>query len=86
MNGQKESVRHFIETRLLGKGKHVGDDDKLFSSGAIDSLGVLELIAFLEKSFKVNIDTQKHELCEFDTVNLIVSLLIELMKGRYERK
>jgi acyl carrier protein len=53
----------------------LGADDPLFSSGIIDSFGVLELIAFLEDSFGISIDTTKHELTEFDTINKIVDFV-----------
>ena len=40
-----------------------------------DSFGVLELIAFLEDTFHISIDTARHELMEFDSVNQIVALV-----------
>jgi acyl carrier protein len=36
---------------------------------------VLELIAFLEDTFHISIDTARHELMEFDSVNQIVALV-----------
>ena len=50
-------------------------DDPLISSGAIDSFGVLEVIAFLEDTFGVTIDPTRHELTEFETVNSIAALV-----------
>ena len=51
------------------------NDDPLFSTGVIDSFGVLELIAFLEDTFGITIDTGRHELSEFDSVDKIVELV-----------
>lgn len=73
-----DQVRNYIETRLLNRRKIKSDDEVLFSNGAIDSLGVLELMAFLEKQFQVVIDTRRHELKEFDTVNRVVKLVERL--------
>lgn len=51
---------------------------RLVSSGIVDSFGVLELIAFLEERFGVDIDPARHELEEFDTVAKIVALVTTL--------
>lgn len=75
-------IRGFIETRFrLQVGSAPLDDDApLFSSGIVDSFGVLELIAFLEDAFGVEIDTSQHELAEFDTVRRMTSL-VEHLQG-----
>jgi acyl carrier protein len=70
-------VASFIRSRFrsslrAGTLKH---DDPLFSTGVIDSFGVLELIAFLEDTFRITIDTTRHELGEFDSVDKIVELV-----------
>jgi acyl carrier protein len=39
---------------------------------------VLELIAFLEETFGVDIDPRRHELTEFDTVGKIATLVATL--------
>jgi acyl carrier protein len=55
-------------------------DTALFSSGIVDSFGVLELIAFLEDRFGVEIDPARHDLAEFDTVAKIHSLIERLKR------
>ena len=72
-----ERVTAFLSSRFHAtlRGGALGPDDRLFSSGIVDSFGVLELIAFLEDTFGVTIDTARHELIEFDSVNLIVALI-----------
>lgn len=50
----------------------------LFSTGIVDSFGVLELIAFLEQQFAVDIDPATHELEEFDTIAKIETLVTTL--------
>jgi acyl carrier protein len=55
-------------------------DTPLFSTGIIDSFGVLELIAFLEDTFGVEIDPARHELLEFDTAAKI-GALVQRLKG-----
>ena len=73
-------VRGFLESRFRSAmaGRTFSDDDALFSSGVIDSFGVLELIAFLEDTFGITIDTGLHDLKEFDSLNKICDLLDRL--------
>ena len=72
-----EIVADFIRTRFRSslRGGALKNDDALFSTGVVDSFGVLELIAFLEDTFQVTIDTGRHELSEFDSVDKIVELI-----------
>jgi acyl carrier protein len=73
----RETVTTFLQTRFHAslRGGELGADEPLFSSGIVDSFGVLELIAFLEDTFDISIDTARHELIEFDSVNQIVALV-----------
>lgn len=75
-----EPIVQFIQSRFMSAlaGRAPGPDDPLFSSGIIDSFGVLELIAFLEDTYRVRIDTDQHELSEFDTVTKIGQLVSRL--------
>lgn len=71
-----ETVAGFVRARFRAAIRQdLGVDDPLFSSGIVDSFGVLELIAFLEDSFHITIDPATHELTEFDTINKIVALV-----------
>ena len=77
LTSRADRVSNFIEKRFrasLGS-RVLTADTPLFSSGIIDSFGVLELIAFLEQTFGVDIDPAYHDLSEFDTVEKIVSLV-----------
>jgi acyl carrier protein len=70
-------VASFIRSRFRSSlpGGTLKNDDSLFSTGVVDSFGVLELIAFLEDTFQITIDTSRHELSEFDSVDKIVELI-----------
>lgn len=72
-----EIVASFIRSRFRSslRGGALKHDDALFSTGVVDSFGVLELIAFLEDTFKITIDTSRHDLSEFDSVDKIVELV-----------
>jgi len=47
----------------------------VISGGVIDSFGVLEVMAFLEDTFGISIDPNRHELTEFETVDSIAMLV-----------
>jgi len=70
-------IREFIERRFRPQARGAAFDREtaLFSSGIVDSFGVLELIAFLEETFAITLDPSEHELGEFDTVAKIVTLV-----------
>lgn len=52
-----EVIRNFIVSELM-RNQHdelLGDEDPLIESGIIDSMGVMSLLAFLEKEFSIEI-------------------------------
>jgi acyl carrier protein len=72
-----ERILAFLDDRFRASlaGRRLEADTPLFSSGIVDSFGVLELIAFLEEAFGVEIDPGRHELTDFDTVSKIAALV-----------
>ncbi len=76
----KETIRGYIQKNFLGSGKALGDDDPLFESGVIDSLGHLKLISFLEKEFSISLSMDDLTWENFDSVNKI-ELLVKSRKG-----
>lgn len=73
----KETIRAYIARRFaaqLGR-EPLLPDTPLFSTGIIDSFGVLELIAFLEAQFGVTIDPGRHEIGDFDSTVKIAALI-----------
>ncbi len=71
----KEQIKAFIvETFLYGDGT-VGDNQSLFDSGIIDSLGFIKLLAFIEETFRVNIDRSEVGMENFNTVNDILATI-----------
>lgn len=57
LNNIKEEIRKFIiENFLFGDSSDmIGDDDSLMENRIIDSTGILELVEFLEESYKINV-------------------------------
>ena len=75
------SAEQTIATFLVGRFRaairrgEIGFDEPLISSGIIDSFGVLEVIAFLEDTFRVVLDPTRLPITEFETVNRITELV-----------
>lgn len=71
----KEEIKDFIiKTFMQGKGS-LGDSDSLFDGNVIDSFGILELISFIEKKFKVSINPSEVTIENFDSIDKIVKLI-----------
>jgi acyl carrier protein len=70
------TVRNFIvENLFLGADTHFGDDDSLLEAGALDSTAVMELVAFLEHFFSLQVDNSEISPENFETVNRIVTFI-----------
>ena len=69
-----EAIRAFIQTRLLD-GYEVAMDEDLVLTGLIDSLGVMALVAHLEKLRAAAIPAQDVTLENFRTINDMVAYL-----------
>lgn len=82
MSEIEKEVRQFIQNTFRAQVAltPVEDDTPLFSSGIIDSFGVLELISFLEDTFEIEIDTTRYDLSAFDTVRKIAALVAKLRR------
>jgi acyl carrier protein len=63
-------VRTFVEQKLLG-GRKVEDDENLLLSGLVDSLGMMSLVAFLEREFSMSIPFDHVILENFMTIDAI---------------
>jgi acyl carrier protein len=76
-------VRTFIKDEILqGEDGLVETDDSPLLDGALDSVGLLQLVAFLEEEFDIQIDDAEIVPDHFSTVANIE----ELVRRRIEEK
>ena len=55
-----EQVRQFMyQNFLLGEEFALGDSDSFLQNGVIDSMGVLELIAFLQETYGITVENEE---------------------------
>ena len=69
---RRSEVREIV-TEVIGH--RVGDSEFIVSSGLVDSLSLVRLIARLEQKLQIRIPTTNLQPGDFDTVDLIVTLL-----------
>jgi acyl carrier protein len=77
----KEQIRSFIVENFLFSERGLEDDEPLFDSGIIDSLGLIKLIAFIEKKFDISIDMSEIMIENFNTLNGIMETLKSRQKS-----
>jgi acyl carrier protein len=73
----------FIEKNLIGedRGATVTDDTQLIEEGIVDSMGLMQIVAFLEERAGVRVSDDDVTPDNFETVKAIMEL-VERIKGR----
>jgi acyl carrier protein len=72
----KQNIRHFIvDFFLLGHSNGLTDRASLLEKGIIDSTGVLELVAHLEKRYGITISNDEVLPENLDTIDAIAGFL-----------
>lgn len=81
-----DSITHFIASELLrgSPGRVVGPDENLLAPGMIDSLGIVMLIAFIERETGLAIPPEDVTIRNFKSVNTIVGYLEHRTSERNE--
>ena len=77
-------IRGFVESR-----QRVAPDDPafhldvhLFEAGYIDSIGMVELVAFVEETFEITLDEEQLFSDDFTTLRGIAGIVMEALAGR----
>lgn len=76
----KEQIRKFISRETFTDPKKLGDSTLLFEEGIFDSMGLLNLISFMEEEFSVKVADSELDTANFGSVNAIVSFLERKVK------
>ena len=73
----KGSIRHFVmENLALGKGADsIQDGTSLVENGVIDSLGIFQLVSFLESSYGIRVGDEEIVLENFESIDRIDQFL-----------
>ena len=72
----RSDVRTFVRQQLETRGvTDIPDDASLVDAGVIDSLGIFQLIAFLESTFRIHISDNEIALSNFETIDATVGFV-----------
>jgi acyl carrier protein len=63
----KDGIREFLRRNFFVPGP-LGDDESLLDQGIIDSTGVLEIVAFLETEFRLEVKDEEIVAANMDSV------------------
>lgn len=86
-NNIKSKVREFLEEDPLYQEsikKGFAENLQLLDSGALDSLGILNLIIYLESQFRVSISIEELSDANFSTLNHIETFIQNKIKASNE--
>lgn len=70
MSDNKTAIRQYLIDEM-GLDDDIEDDEPLFSNKRLDSIDVLRLIVFLEKTFNIKYNPLDVSLESFDTISKI---------------
>lgn len=77
----KDQIRIFISKETFTDLRKIGDDTLLFEEGIFDSMGLLNLISFMETEFNVKVADSELDTANFGSLNAIVSFLESKVKN-----
>lgn len=74
----KEQIRQYIAENFLfsGNGFDLDDEDSFLEAGVVDSLGVLELVTFVEEEFGLNVVDEEIVPDHFDSVTKLAAYIV----------
>jgi acyl carrier protein len=80
MNAVEESIKKFITDEILHSGSSatLTSDRLLLEEGILDSLGLQQLVAFLESEFAIKIDDDYLMPENFESVRAIAAFVSEI--------
>jgi acyl carrier protein len=65
----QSTIREFILDKFpAARGRELSDKDSLLEQGTVDSLGVLEIVGFLEKQFGFTLSDEEMIADHFDSI------------------
>jgi acyl carrier protein len=71
-------IREFIARQFLhGRAELVPSDEaSLFADGIVDSVGILQLVNFVESDFKISVEPGDLVLENFESINALKQLVL----------
>ncbi len=80
----KTIIHNFILDELAkGRKKTIGDGDDLLAEGIIDSLGILQLVTFIEEKFNFTVPDEDVVIENFMSVNALSNYLDQNLAAKH---
>jgi acyl carrier protein len=76
-----DQIKRFLAQQFPAT-KKTGIEDPLLKNGLIDSLGILDVVAFLEKEFAITITDEELLPENFDSIRNISNFVQQKMNGK----
>lgn len=76
----KQQIHEFVCKTTFSDPNKINDETLLFDEGIFDSMGLLNLISFLEEDFNVKVDDSELDAANFGSINAITSYLERKLK------
>ena len=76
---EKDKIKKYIIDNFMNGDGSIGDDDQLFESGIIDSIGFIKLLTYIESSFNIPLDISEFTI-DSGSINGIMQLVNDKMK------
>ena len=70
----KVKIREYIITTFMNGTDAVADDEQLFESGIIDSIGFIKLLSYIESTFNTPMDISEFSI-DSGTINGITQMI-----------
>ena len=76
----KEQIHEFVCKTTFSNPEKINDDTQLFDEGIFDSMGLLNLIAFLEENFDIQVEDSELDASNFGSIKAIGLFLGKKLK------
>ena len=73
------AVRGFLKTLCRVEG--LGDDDDIFAGGFVNSLYLVQLLAFVQREFEVTLDEDDYDMANFRSLRAISDFVARKRAG-----
>ena len=71
----KEQIRNFVCKTTFSDPLKIKDSTLLFDEGIFDSMGLLNLISFIEQNFSIKVTDSELDAANFGSIDAIASYL-----------
>lgn len=81
---RKELLMDFVKEDIArGRMPLLMEDDDLFNAGILDSLGVLQMVAFIENRFEIQVPDEDVVYENFSNIEVLFNCLDSLDRNRH---